>query len=100
MLAIDDIDAERNRQIAKGFSPQHDDEHTDGSLLHAAILAACDVAGLAIANVDPPSVDGPWPDQFVLHMQGKYQNNTRQKLVIAAALVVAEIERIDRESTR
>jgi len=100
MTAFDSINQERQRQIDKGFDAQHDDGHADGSILHAAILAACDVAGLAIAGVDPPSPDGPWPDQFVLHLSRKYAGDDRQKLVIAAALIIAEIERLDRKQPK
>lgn len=37
--AIDLIEAERQRQISvEGWTPEHDDQHTDGSLLTAAVI--------------------------------------------------------------
>lgn len=94
---LNDISDERERQILKGFDAAHDDGWGDGSLLHAALLAVCNVAGHRLDGCDPPSIDGPWPDQFVMHLAEKYKGNNRQKLIIAAALIVAEVERLDRE---
>lgn len=90
--AEQDVLAERQRHItAEGWTPKHDDEHSDGSL---AVAAAC----YAIAN--HPHAGGlkardlwewtgwgsrafkPW--------------DSRRNLVRAAALLLAEIERMDR----
>ena len=90
------INQERLRQRQKGFDDAHDDEHGDGSLLHAAILLACDVAGLELKGVDPPDLNGPWPDQLCLHVRRKYAGDLAQRLTIAGALIAAEIDRIQR----
>lgn len=95
---LDLVAEERERQVRKGFDANHDDQHCDQSLLHAAILLATNVCGLQLANVDPPSADGPWPDQLVLHAAKKYHDEPIRLLVIAAALIVAEIEAAQREN--
>lgn len=112
-IALHDIAAERKRQTeVEGWSPDHDDEHEDGAL---ALAAACyadplrlhtkivptdfhfngraqagDVEGWPVG----PDVDVPilWP------WQGKWwkPGDRRRELVKAGALIVAEIERLDR----
>lgn len=95
---LGEIAKERNRQIRKGWDEEHDDGHADGSLLHASVLTMCEVGGLALAGVDAPDINGPWPDQFIMRLAEKMRDNPRQMLIIAAALLVAEIERMDRAS--
>jgi len=112
MSAIEDIAAERLRQIeAEGWTPEHDDdEHAEGMLSRAA---ACYAAGAPIYTIyqtqcyadaphtDPISDDGPmslpvikplwpWTDDWWK------PTDRRRDLVKAAALIVAEIERLDR----
>jgi hypothetical protein len=71
----------RLRQEAKGYTAAHDDEHADGSIADAA---AC------YASPNAPLKLWPWrcapPDQ----------SDRRERLVDAAALCIAEIERMDR----
>lgn len=85
-IAIHDIQAERNRQIShEGWSPQHDDEHRDGSLAVAAACYALNHPGWrGFTHCWPWSLDWWKP------------KDRRRNLVIAAALIVAEIERLDR----
>jgi hypothetical protein len=82
-----DVLAERRRQVeAEGWTPEHDDEHTDCSLARAA---ACYATG---------SMNGwPWEKEaFKDTGDGQYSENHRRMLVKAGALIVAEIERLDR----
>lgn len=86
MNAIDDIAAERRRQIEQeGWHEQHDDLHDGGALAKAA---AC------YALVDFPNVMRtrfwPWDPQWWK------PKDRRRDLVKAGALIVAEIERLDR----
>lgn len=79
--AASDILAERDRQkTAKGWTEEHDDAHDNGELIHAtwgAIRRLNDATSLtAIRSPAPPEA--------------------RKLLVEAAALVLAEIERLDR----
>jgi hypothetical protein len=86
MSAIEAIAAERQRQIeAEGWTPEHDDEHDDGQLAKAASCYA-----------SPPDCtnrhfDWPWAMEW-----WKPSEDRRRELVKAAALIVAEIERLDR----
>jgi hypothetical protein len=93
--AICDIAAERQRQIsAEGWTPEHDDEHRDDLALARA--AAC----YALAGTGG---NGPF---WITHLQTPQQvwpyrwewkpKDRRANLVRAGALIVAEIERVDR----
>lgn len=90
--AARDVLAERRRQIsAEGWTPEHDDLHADGAIARAA-------AAYAIQSADYPMIKGPkralawWP------WDRKWWKPTsrRRDLVKAAALIIAEIERLDR----
>jgi hypothetical protein len=85
--AARDVLAERQRQIeAEGWTPEHDDQHTDGSL---AIAAAC----YAIADRDGRAEAPPfWP----WALDWWKPADDRRMLVKAGALILAEIERLDR----
>lgn len=106
MSVIDEIAAERQRQIEKeGWTPEHDDEHTDSSL---AVAAACYAAPgpiyVEIAQQRGVFFADPWPWYFNSRgeqVRGRTEwekegKSRRRQLVIAAALLAAEIERIDR----
>lgn len=87
MTVIEEIAAERKRQIEQeGWSSEHDDSHEDGELAHAA---ACYSIGIR------PETRGwklwPWSDHW-WKPKGR-----RRDLIRAAALIVAEIERLDRK---
>lgn len=100
MSAIEDIAAERQRQIsAEGWTPEHDDSHEGGQLARAA---ACYAIG------DTHASRG-WGDEW--HSGGSSSariklwpwdrewwkpSSRRRDLVKAAALIVAEIDRLDR----
>lgn len=85
-----EIAAERRRQIEEeGFTPEHDDHHDDGSLVMAAITYAMP-RHLAF-RLRKHSIN-TWPWQDGCKFKGE-----RRDLVRAAALIIAEIERLDRE---
>lgn len=95
---IDDVIAERMRQIHdEGWSSAHDDAHDFGKL-------ACAGAAYAINASDeihsgeslkyPPSC---WPPDW--YPSWWKPKNPRRDLIRAAALIVAEIERLDRLTT-
>ena len=89
--AIDDIAAERRRQVeAEGWTPDHDDEHGDGSLAAAAATYAFSAATADRFLAHDPIGFWPWAAEW-------WKPSTpRRDLVKAGALIVAEIERIDR----
>ena len=80
--ALDDVAAERSRQVSReGWTLEHDDSHDRGEM---AFAAACYVL--------EDTRHWPWD------MKWWKPKNRRRDLVRAAALLVAEIERLDRTS--
>lgn len=96
--ALEDVAAERRRQIeVEGWTPEHDDEHREGELAQAAAVYALGAAyraqGFRATNV-LRMVTWPWDNAwFKLKDQ-------RRDLVKAGALILAEIERLDRAAER
>lgn len=89
---VEDIRSERYRQIQhEGWSHSHDDKHDGGELAMAAGCYAFACAGASIrSQVDGLPLSWPWNKKW-------WKPTTkRRNLVKAAALIVAEIERLDR----
>jgi hypothetical protein len=91
--AARDVLAERQRQVeTEGWTPAHDDQHDDGDLARAAACYAKRSARLyrGIVDLEPPPGDWPW--------EGRWwkPKDARRDLVRAGALILAEIERLDR----
>jgi hypothetical protein len=101
---IVDIAAERNRQInGEGFTPDHDDEHTDRALASAA-ATYCYAASLeGIPRLDlradmDVTAAKLWPNGW---KQSWFKStHHRRDLIKAAAMIVAEIGRLDRLKRR
>lgn len=96
MTVIDEIAAERARQIVgEGWSPKHDDAHRAGEMAGAA--ACYTMHGLTIHDgwlmrSTERMVRDLWP-----WAQDWWKPKDRRRdLIRAAALIVAEIERLDR----
>jgi hypothetical protein len=91
-----DVIRERRRQIAEeGYTAAHDDRHPAGMLARAGASFA--LGGAAGLTTSPPhelhTMSGRlWP----FDRQAAPKAAPRRKLVIAAALILAEIERLDR----
>lgn len=102
--AASDVLAERARQVnAEGWTPEHDDEHVDGSMARAAacyVEHACSRGWVYQDFEDGPqryaseAVPFRWPDAW--DASWWKPKNPRRDLVRAAALLLAEIERLDR----
>jgi hypothetical protein len=92
-LICNEITEERIRQRAKeGWTLEHDDEHTDGEMALAAASYAINAACHANPNQTAFEPDEMWPwDLGCWKPKG-----ARRDLIRAAALIVAEIERLDR----
>lgn len=94
--AMDDVLAERRRQIeVEGWTAEHDNQHAPGEL---AMAGACYAAHSAITlNTEDYSIAQsfvrrcwPWAREWWK------PKDKRRDMVRAAALMIAEIERIDR----
>lgn len=86
--ALEDVAAERQRQITEeGWATQHDDKHRHGELANAA---GC----YAIGTLDCYQRFWPWYSEWWK------PTDRRRNLVKAGALILAEIERLDRAAAK
>lgn len=86
--AAADVLAERQRQIdVKGWTPEHDDTYTCGEL-----------AAAAISYIEPAEAENYWPVDW--HDGSFRPSDERRNIVKATALLLAELERLDRQSQR
>lgn len=84
-----EIAAERERQIQEeGWDAEHDDEHPEGNLSAAA---ACYAAGVQLYDEQERNI-WPWEERWWK------PKNRRRDLIRAAALIIAEIEKMDRKT--
>lgn len=89
--ALRDIATERRRQIeVEGWTPEHDDKHMAGNM---AVAAASYAVGPYTAGSDLQRLIWRWSGWSLQWLKPK---NPRADLVRAGALIVAEIERLDR----
>jgi len=95
---MDDIAAERRRQIeAEGWAPSHDDEHRGGVMaLAAAAYAVSAVRHSARTDCGEASIALRARQMWPWEASWWKPKSAREDLVRAAALIVAEIERLDR----
>ncbi len=90
------INQERERQKkVEGWTPEHDDKHKNGELAYAASAYAGPVfherPGQTLnLTIDPP-IQWPWKDGYK-----PTPDDPIRQLVKAGALIVAEIERLQR----
>lgn len=90
--AARDVLAERQRQVSvEGWTPEHDDQHADGELARAGASYAAH-AGANLNGQEPLF----WPWERDWWKPGP----ARRMLVKAGALILAEIDRIDRAAAR
>jgi hypothetical protein len=95
--ALQAVSAERRRQIeAEGYDPRHDDEHVCGEIAAYAAFYA-----MPPAARDWPATEtgygATWGEAIVPEGWAPPKTGDRHReLVKAAALIIAEIERLDR----
>lgn len=88
-----EILTERKRQLEKhGWSDEHDDQHIHAQITKAAI---CYADPWASARDDCPPESWPWSARW-----WRPEKTYRANLVKAAALLMAEIERVDRREAK
>lgn len=92
--ALGDVAAERERQMSgEGCTPQRDDQYRLGDLANAAACYA--VAAQALPGRLPTCPPAwPWP------LEAWKPRSRRENLVRSGALILAEIERIDRAAAK
>ena len=92
--AAQDVLAERQRQVEQeGWTPGHDDQHDNGELAAAAACYAREsrlIEPLEQKRKWNPPMIWPWAREWWK------PSDRRRMLVKAGALILAEIERLDR----
>jgi hypothetical protein len=92
--AIEEIRAERERQQSvEGWSWEHDDTHSGFELARAA---ACYAVHAGLSDESRKIIGMKWPDVWPFYACLWKPKDRRHDLVRAGALIVAEIERLDR----
>ncbi len=102
--AILGIIEERQRQMdVEGWTPEHDDEHSDGALADAGACYA--MSERAVALVDDLFLSATnqqriseYPFGWPFDAEWGKPKDRRRNLIRAGALIVAEIERLDRKT--
>lgn len=98
--AVGLIVAERARQKAvEGWTDDHDDEHDDNSLAIVAALYALPPATRRQKVLDETLAHALWPSSWHWYWWKPKPRNRVRELVKAGALIVAEIERLQRRAT-
>lgn len=98
--AIQDVINERKRQIGIGYTLEHDDDHDPGEISGAgaayALHAACKLHPIG-DSFDIVAVPPGW-----CWDENSFSPSSlpRTNLVMAAALLIAEIEKIDRAESK
>jgi len=97
MNGIESIAAERQRQVKmEGWTPEHDDTHTDGAMSAAAAAYAFSAFRNTSYRIYAAPPVGFWP----WDLSWWKPKTPREDLVRAGALIAAEIDRIDRATAR
>lgn len=92
-VVLSDIRAERVRQVVdEGFTPAHDDKYSAGEMAAAAAAYAFSAYTTTADRYRAADARGFWP----WAASWWKPRGARWDLVRAAALIVAEIERLDR----
>ncbi len=97
--AAADVLAERQRQVTtEGWSPKHDDQYKNTELAFAASCYAFHAAAASwdLEDNGIPYDSHPVPKQWPWEPSWWRPTDARRDLVKAGALILAEIERIDR----
>ena len=114
MSGIERIAAERERQIkVEGWTPEHDDKHSEQELSFAAACYAAPkpifawvtrpmrcgcreaICHHTFGMVEQTGMQDPWP--FDATWDKRKQHDRMRQLEIAGALIAAEIDRLERK---
>jgi len=93
--AIELIATERRRQIEQeGWSPEHDDTHTEGELADAAAYHAA--TSPVYRHWRGGHYESIWPKGWGSKWDHRLKSDRVRQLVVAGALIAAEIDRLQR----
>jgi len=85
---------ERQRQITEeGWTPEHDDEHVNGELADMAACYATARLDVTLGGVNPLEI---YPENRGFKWFKKAKHDRKRQLIIAGALLIAELERLER----
>jgi hypothetical protein len=100
LLGAEMILSERRRAVTvEGWTPEHDDQHTNGELAWAAVCYAApgcvgkpngSNGGFGLSFVDP------WPNRWDKSWDKRKKHDRIKQLVIAGQFIAAEIDRLKR----
>lgn len=106
---IELIAEERLRQVeAEGWTHEHDDQHEDGALALVAALYATPIPLYTLSIDDDRDnerkshrgltveANDPWPAEWTSAFDKRQKYNRLRQLVVAGALIAAEIDRLMR----
>jgi hypothetical protein len=97
MSALDDVRLERERQVSvEGWSAAHDAAHSSGEL---ALAGSCYALVAGVSDAERSSLVSVFPPRWPWSPSWWKPKDRRRDLVRAAALIVAELERMDAESS-
>lgn len=106
--ALDVLNERIRQQDEEGWSPEHDDQHGRGEMALAALCYTMNSAtyarmradGIDEAQITQAASSAPIPTTWPWDRQWWKPVDQRRNLVKAAALIIAEIERLDRAEGR
>ncbi|MDD2267035.1 hypothetical protein [Sulfuricurvum sp.] len=96
---LENVHQERQRHInIEGYKPEDDDKYINGELANAAACyaASCPIFKVANSTIFPIRSLFPWNPTFFK----KHKHDRKKQIVIAASLLMAEYERLDREENK
>jgi hypothetical protein len=96
-IMVEVVDERKRQMTAEGWTPPHDDAHRAGQLAGAAACYAMN--DLSIRNVElRHRVTSLLRDLWPWAQHWWKPSSPRRNLIKAAALIIAEIERLDRNA--
>lgn len=101
---IDVLNERIRQQDDEGWTAEHDDGHTMGEMplaalcytMNAIVYAQMRAAGIPVETLAEKSAAAPVPERWPWDKSWWKPAGQRRNLVKAAALIIAEIERLDR----
>lgn len=106
-LAAQDVLAERKRQVdVEGWTPEHDDMHARFEMAKAAACYAWSASLPSILRAALTTPQSGWNEAVIMKRLWPWSyewwkpKDRRSDLVRAAALIIAEIERLDRAAAK